>query len=122
MTETAFIPPCDIEEREGFYLLTLDLPGLKKEEIDVQVHENNLTISGERKAEIQEKENNWNRVERFSGKFQRVFSLGERVNRNLIEASYENGVLKLRIPKEKEVKPEALKIKVGEKLHLSDTH
>jgi len=46
LTETSFVPRCDIEEHDGFYLLTLDLPGVKREAIDIQVHEDTLTISG----------------------------------------------------------------------------
>lgn len=122
LTEATFVPPCDIEEKEGFYLLTLDLPGIKKEDIDIQVHEDTLTISGERKSDSQKKESNWTRSERFTGKFQRAFTLGNAVNSKLIEACYEDGVLKVRIPKEKEEKPEVVKIKVGERLGLSDTH
>lgn len=122
ITETAFLPPCDIEERENFYLLTLDLPGVKKEEIDIQVNEDTLTISGDRKAESDKKEKGWARTERFVGKFQRVFTLGESVNSKQIEASYEDGVLRLRIPKEEKVKPEVVKIKVGGKLECCDTH
>lgn len=119
-TEYSFVPPCDIEEREDCFLLSMDIPGLRKEDIQIETDQDTLTISGERKQEKNKTENGVLRMERFSGKFHRAFSLGETIDARSIEASYENGVLKLRLPREKEVKPEVIKIKVGEK--LTETH
>ena len=79
-----------------------------------------MIVSGERKQEKKNNETGFSRTERFSGKFYRAFSLGENVNASGIEAFYEEGVLRLRLPREKEVKPEVIKIKVGEK--LKETH
>jgi len=121
-SQNLFLPPCDIEEKKDCFLITLDLPGVKTEEIEIEAQEDTLTISGERKTEQLKSNQERIRSERFSGKFQRVFALGEPINPKLIEASYEAGVLRVRIPREKEVKPESVKIKVGEKLNFSDAH
>ena len=120
MGERSFVPPCDIEEKENCFLLSMDIPGLKKEDIHIEVDNDTLIISGERKKEQKTLEALYTRAERFSGKFYRSFSLGETIDANHIEASYEEGVLKLRLPREKELKPEVIKIKVGEK--LKETH
>ena len=117
--ERDFVPPCDIEEKDGHFLLSMDVPGLKKEDIHIEVEKEILTISGLRKEEKSTTKGVL-KSERFSGKFYRAFSLGESVDVKRIEASYEDGVLRLLIPREKEVKPEVIKIKVGEK--YSDTH
>ena len=93
---------------------------MKKEELHIEVDNDILTISGERKQETATKQDGFRRTERFVGKFQRAFSLGETIDSKRIEASYEDGVLKLKLPREKVVKPEIIKIKVGEK--ISDTH
>ncbi|NBT58912.1 Hsp20/alpha crystallin family protein [bacterium] len=118
--EAAFLPPCDIEEKDNFFLVSMDIPGMKKEELHIEVDNDILTISGERKQETATKQDGFRRTERFVGKFQRAFSLGETIDSKRIEASYEDGVLKLKLPREKVVKPEIIKIKVGEK--ISDTH
>lgn len=117
LDQPSHVPPCDIEEHEGFFLLSLDLPGMKKDEIDVSVDEDLLTISGERKSEASENKQGFQKLERFRGTFKRVFSLAEKMDVNKIEASYSEGVLQLIIPREKVVKPEKVKIKVGEKIH-----
>jgi len=118
--ERSFVPPCDIEEKESAFLISLDVPGLKKEDIQIELENDILKVSGERKEERKTTEKGFLKSERFTGKFYRAFSLGETVNAKSIEASYEEGVLRLLVPKEKEVKPEVIKIKVGEK--LPDTH
>lgn len=120
--EVAYVPPCDIEEKENCFLISMDIPGMKKEDFDIQVNDEVLTISGTRKQERKAEEKGFSRSERFTGKFERAFSLGEKVYVKKIEASYEEGVLKVLIPREKEVKPEVIKIKVGEKLQRTDTH
>jgi HSP20 family protein len=120
LAERTFTPPCDIEEKDTHFLLTLDLPGLHKEDIEVEVNEDTLTVSGFRKEEKKSEESSWLKSERFTGKFLRAFSLGESVDVKSIQASYEDGVLKLQIPRLKETKSEVIKIKVEEK--LKDSH
>lgn len=117
LDQQSFLPPCDIEEHDDFFLLSLDLPGLKKDAIDISVDEDLLTISGERVREKAESKASFQKAERFQGKFKRVFTLAEKVEVNKIEASYADGVLQLKIPREKVIKPEKVKIKVGEKIH-----
>lgn len=115
-----YVPPCDIEEKENYFLVSMDVPGLKKEDFQIEVDDDILTVSGERRQERNQTGQGYSRSERFSGKFYRAFSLGETFDPTRIEASYEEGVLRLKLPREKEVKPEVIKIKVGEK--LNETH
>lgn len=120
VTQRTFTPACDIEENENHFLIAVDIPGLKKEDIEVEVNDDTLTVSGTRKEEKRSEESGWIKSERFTGKFLRAFSLGEAVDAKGIQASYEDGVLKLQIPRVKEPKAEVIKIKVGEK--LKETH
>lgn len=120
LTQKTFTPACDIEANENNFLISVDLPGLKREDIEVEVNEDTLTVSGYRKEEKRSEESGWIKSERFTGKFLRAFSLGEAVDAKGIQASYEEGVLKLQIPRVKEPKAEVIKIKVGEK--LKETH
>lgn len=112
-TNTASLTPaCDIAETENAFLLNFDIPGLKKEDIHIEVKGHQLAISGERKREDETKNNGFHRVERSFGKFTRSFDLPEGTNTDVIEASYENGVLKVAIPKAESKK--ARKIEIGE--------
>lgn len=96
----SFTPACEIREEDKFFSLGMDIPGLKKEEIDIEVKDNQLHISGERKYEEKTDKNNILRTERRYGKFSRVFTLPQNVNVEGIEARFENGVLEIMIPKE----------------------
>lgn len=96
----AFAPACEIWEDEGHYFMSVDLPGVRKEEIKVEVNENTLTISGERKLEKKTgDERNAKYVERKYGAFSRGFTLPSTADCDRIEAHHENGVLSLSIPK-----------------------
>lgn len=96
----SFSPACEIAETEGQFLLSFDLPGVKKEDIKIQVEENTLTISGERKQEKKAGDGqNAKYVERTYGAFTRSFTLPSTVETEKIEAHYENGVLNLTVPK-----------------------
>ena len=97
----------DISEDEGAFHLEAEMPGLKKEDITLGVEEDVLTIKGERKQEKQENEEqgkNYHRVERVYGSFSRSFNLGELIDQKNIEASFENGVLHVNLPKAQQVK------------------
>lgn len=95
-----FAPACEILDEEKFYSISLDIPGLTKDEIDIEVKDNRLHITGERKATYNTEKDNVLRTERRYGKFSRVFSIPQNVNVEAIEAKFENGVLDLTIPKE----------------------
>ena len=95
----SFVPRVDISEDEKHYLVTADVPGMKPEELDIQVENNVLTIRGERKYESRGEKHGYHRIERHYGSFQRSFALPEGVNAEAIEATVENGTLTLSVPK-----------------------
>ncbi len=107
--KSTFVPQVDIAESETAFELAVYLPGINKEDISIDLEDNNLSISGERKAE--EKEGfKYHKQESASGKFSRKFLLPENVNAENIEASFKNGVLHLSLPKEA---PEEKKLKIN---------
>ena len=96
----------DWKETPEAHIFKADLPGVKKEEVKVEVEDGRvLQISGERSREKEEKNDRWHRVERSSGKFLRRFRLPENAKLDEIKASMENGVLTVTVPKEEEKKP-----------------
>ena len=95
----AFIPKVNTREGEFAYHIELDLPGLKKEDISIEVDDNQLIISGERKLKNELKEEDYYKIETSIGKFQRVFNLPKNVDIENISASSEDGVLEIVIPK-----------------------
>lgn len=94
---------CDIYEKEGDYHIEMDIPGFTKEEISVETNEGNLKITAEKKTENEEedKEKNYIRRERTYGKYERSFYLGD-LDEEKIDASFENGMLKIVVPKKEE--------------------
>ena len=111
----AFTPACDVHDTEGHYLVSLDVPGVAKEDIHIEVKDNQLWISGERKQEESASENGRYFVERSYGKFQRAFTLGRNTDSSKIEAAYKDGVLRVVIPKAEAAKPKTVEIKVDDK-------
>ncbi|RJR30359.1 MAG: Hsp20/alpha crystallin family protein [Candidatus Latescibacterota bacterium] len=105
-------PRVDIVEANGGYELHADLPGMKKEDIKIEIQDNMLTLRGERKLEDEKKNKNFRLTERFYGQFIRTFTLPENVNRDQIEAEFKDGVLKLAIPKVEKAKPKEIEVKV----------
>lgn len=110
-TDFKFNPAVDIEELPGNFLVTLDAPGLDKEDIKVEVKDSTLTISGERKREEREEKPGYTRYERSHGTFQRSFTLPETVDAKAVNASYDNGVLKVTLPKTSETPSHTVEIK-----------
>ncbi len=108
-----FVPPVDIYEDEHQVVLKLEIPGMQKEDLDIQVENNTLAVRGERKFEKDEKEENFHRVERRYGSFYRAFTLPTTVDPNRIKADYENGVLRLTLEKRAESKPKQIQVNVG---------
>jgi HSP20 family protein len=109
-TLTSWAPAVDIYETENELVIKADLPDVAEKDIDVCVENNMLTIRGERKFEESVKEDNYLRVERAYGSFSRSFSLPNTVNTEAIQARYNNGVLKVELPKRAESKPKQVKI------------
>ncbi|THG00733.1 18.1 kDa class I heat shock protein-like [Camellia sinensis] len=104
----------DWKETPEAHIFKANLPGLKKEEVKVEVEERRvLQISGERSKELEEKNDKWHRVERSSGKFLRRFRLLENAKVDQVKATMENGVLTVTVPKEKVKKPEVKSVKIS---------
>ena len=111
-TESAvWTPRVDLAETEDAYLIHLDVPGLKREDLDISVHNGTLTVSGERKHEVKEEKANFVRMERAYGRFYRSFTLPARVVADAIEATYADGVLDIRVPKAEESKPRRIDVR-----------
>jgi HSP20 family protein len=110
-----FLPSCDVRETKDRYLVTFDMPGVKKDDIKIEVQNNQLHISGERRYEIKEEERGSNlRHERAYGKFERTFILPSKINCDNIEAQYEDGVLNVALPKAEVTKGRIIPIQSGQ--------
>lgn len=108
------MPATDISESEAAYNISAELPGMKKEDIKVSLHDGVLSIEAESRSEHEEKGDKQIRTERRYGKFVRRFTLGANVNEQGVEAKFEDGVLKLVVPKLKEpVVPKSKAIPIG---------
>ncbi|HXD57819.1 MAG TPA: Hsp20/alpha crystallin family protein [Thermoleophilaceae bacterium] len=103
-------PAMDLVEADDHFVLKADLPGLADDDVNIEVQDGTLTISGERKSENEKREKGWYRVERSFGRFSRSLSLPEGVDADKIEASFDKGVLEVRIPKPEERKPRRIEI------------
>src|SRR3954465_6898151 len=114
-TEAArrWVPAMDLVENDDHFVLRADLPGMSEGDVSIEVRDNTLTLSGERKAEHEERQRGYYRLERQSGKFSRALSLPEGVNADAIEAKFDHGVLEVVIPKPEERKPPNREIKAG---------
>jgi HSP20 family protein len=108
-----WVPPVDLVEAEQHFVLKADLPGLSEDDVNVEVQDGNLTISGERHAEHESQERGWYRIERSFGSFNRSLTLPDGVDTDAISARFENGVLEVRIPKPEERKPRRVEISGG---------
>ncbi|MEO1085746.1 MAG: Hsp20/alpha crystallin family protein [Acidobacteriota bacterium] len=106
----SWVPAMDIVETEDAYLATADLPGLRKEDIDIAVEDSVLTISGERTVEHTTAESGFKRLERASGSFRRAFSLPQGVDLEKVNAGFADGVLTVTLPKTEIVKARKVSI------------
>jgi HSP20 family protein len=109
-----WIPSMDLVETEEHFVLRADLPGLAQEDVSIELEDNVLTVSGERKAEHEEKKEGFYRVERSFGQFRRSLTLPDGVDADAITATFDKGVLEVRIPKPEERKPRKVAIQVGD--------
>ena len=112
LIKTDFTPSVNTREGEHAYHVEVDLPGIKKEDIDVDVKDNIVTISGERKTKKEVSEEDYYKVESAYGKFERSFSLPENVDIENIHAESEDGVLEVVIPKLQEAEKQSKKIEI----------
>src|SRR6266436_5349642 len=113
MTTSAWAPLVDITEDDKEYLINVELPEIKKEDVKVTVENGTLTISGERKFEKEEKDKKYRRVERAYGSFVRSFALPEGTDGSKVSADYKDGVLKVHLPKSEQVRPKSIEVKVN---------
>ncbi len=107
------MPAANLAETATAYEVTLDLPGMKPEEVKVEMRAGDLWVTGERKEEKEEKGKTFHRVERVHGEFQRVIPMPGTVNEAAIEAEYRDGVLHVTLPKTMETKPKTITVKKG---------
>jgi len=109
-----WVPAMDLVETEDHFILRADLPGLTDKDVSIELEDNVLTVSGERQAEHEDTREGYFRVERATGSFSRSLTLPEGVDADAVQASFENGVLEVRIPKPEERKPRKVAISVGD--------
>jgi HSP20 family protein len=114
MTRGAWVPPVDIYETGNHELvLRAELPDVQREDIALRVENNTLTISGQRKMDSEIKEEQYHRIERAYGTFNRAFTLPPTVDTGAIGAEYKNGVLTVRLPLREEAKPKQIQVQVS---------
>lgn len=108
-----WIPPMDLVETEDHLVLKADLPGLGEDDVEIEVKDGVLTVSGERSAEHETKGEGYHRVERSFGRFSRSLTLPQGTDPDGVDASFDNGVLEVRVPKPAESKPTRVQIGKG---------
>jgi HSP20 family protein len=106
-------PALDVYEEKDSFVVRAELPGMKKEEIEVSFHDGSLSLSGERKSETKHEDAEVYRAERFFGRFQRTISLPATVAADKIKAAYKDGVLTVTLPKTEEAKPKQIDVSIS---------
>jgi len=117
-----WVPPMDLVETEDHLVLRADLPGLRRDDIEIEVKDGVLTVSGERDAQHEDKREGYHRVERSFGRFSRSLELPKGVEAGNIDASFEDGVLEVRMPKPAERKPTRIEVRSGEGQRTIEGH
>lgn len=112
LLEGMWNPAMDVYDSKDNIIVKVDMPGMKKEDIDVSVHGKTLVIKGEKKQVRDVKEEGYIRTERFYGSFNRAVTLPAAVDSGKVQAVYKNGVLELVLPKREEAKPKQLNVNV----------
>jgi len=106
-------PAVDLYEDKNNFIVKVELPGMKREDIEVSLHDGALTISGERKSEEKFDDANLHRTERYFGRFQRSLLLPKAVQADKVAAQYRDGVLSITLPKSEEAKPKQIEVNVN---------
>lgn len=109
----AWSPALDVEENEDAFVLHVELPGVRPEDVEVSMEENVLIITGERNFYADRDADTFRRVERRFGRFYRAVRLPDRVDSGHVDATYENGLLTIRVPKAEEAKPRRIEVKAA---------
>jgi HSP20 family protein len=110
LTTSTWAPSVDIFETEKELVLTAEIPGIDEKDVEIKIEDNTLSLKGERKFEKETKEENYHRIERSYGSFYRAFTLPNSIDPDRIQATHENGVLKITMPKRDELQPRKVKI------------
>jgi HSP20 family protein len=113
LTAGNFVPAVDVYEDAQKFVLKLEVPGIRREDLDIRVEGRTLTVKGERKFESEEKEENFHRVERRYGSFMRSFTLPATVNTDDVKAVTVDGVLSISLAKKPESQPKQIQVQVG---------
>jgi HSP20 family protein len=107
----ALMPPVDVTEKEDKFSVSVELPGLKKDDIKLSLQNNVLTISGSKKREAESKDDRYHRIERSFGTFCRTVNLASTVDASKIDADFKDGILTVSLPKVEEARPKEISIK-----------
>lgn len=107
----AFAPRVNVAETDKEYEVTVDLPGMKPEEFNIELKDNQLWVTGEKKQEHEEKGKTWHRVERSYGQFRRVIPLPAQVAPDKVQADYKDGILRVTLAKEEAAQPKKITVK-----------
>jgi HSP20 family protein len=110
---SGWAPALDVHEDNDNIVVQAELPGMKKEDIDISLHDGNLTISGERRTESKFEQAEVCRAERFVGRFQRTVGLPASVGADKVKATYKDGILTITLPKAEEAKPKQINVQEG---------
>lgn len=113
LTAASFVPAVDIYEDPQKVVLKLEIPGIDQKDLNVRVENRTLTVTGERKLDAEEKEENFHRIERRYGSFYRAFTLPTTVDVENVAANYNAGVLRLELKKKAEAQPRQIEVKVA---------
>jgi len=113
-TMRRWVPAMDLLETADHFVLRADLPGMTEDDVNIELEDSTLTVSGERKSEHEDKQEGFYRVERAFGSFSRSLTLPKGIDADAVNANFENGVLEIRIPKPEERKPRRISIAVGD--------
>jgi len=108
-----FYPAVDIREGDKEITIKAELPGIKKEDVHIDVNDGVITLSGERKLEKEDKKENYHRIERSYGSFHRSFTLSSTVDVEKIKVKYKDGILEATLPKTEEAKPKSIPAEVN---------
>jgi HSP20 family protein len=115
-----WVPPMDLVETDDQLVLKVDLPGLSRDQVNIEIKDGALTISGERRADREEKSEGFYRLERSFGSFSRSMTLPQEIDAESVAASFADGVLEVRIPKPEQRKPHRVEISPGESRAADD--
>ncbi len=108
-----WVPAVDVSETKDAVIVKAEVPGMDPKDIDVSLSGDTLIIKGEKKEEKEEKDENFYRIEMRRGSFQRAIRIPVPVDKDKIEAKYEKGILKIKLPKTEETKPKQIEVKVS---------